>query len=356
MKVPYDTNEKLYQLTGLRYGAALLVFFSHLPQGKIPKALEGISKYGYIGVTFFFILSGFVLSYSYSQKIVSGRISFCRYIFLRLARLTPLHLLMLIPGIALEYYKSDLSFLKGITNLFYMQSWIPNSNYYFSFNTVSWSLSNEMFFYICFFFLIFLSTKNLIKLLFFLLMVVLFCAFLIEPDVLNSVFYGKQAFCHWLFYIFPLFRLLEFLTGMLLFKAWRNNFRCPKGFILPAYIFLFFSVVFAKNVPEAYRAGVFFLPSTAMFLYAHLDIDNTISRFWANNFMVLMGNASFALYMTHIFVIAIIKRINFVNNLSNFSFLIFTLFLVSLSSIIIYLYYEKKTNIIFKKLVKEYIN
>ena len=58
------TIRKLDQLTGLRYFAALLVFFSHLELDGSHDFLRDVFNSGYVGVSFFFLLSGFVLSYS----------------------------------------------------------------------------------------------------------------------------------------------------------------------------------------------------------------------------------------------------------------------------------------------------
>ena len=156
------TIRKLNQLTGLRYFAALLVFFSHLELDGSHELLRDVFNSGYVGVSFFFLLSGFVLSYSYSEMILNHNITFLKYVLLRLARLTPLHFLMAALFIFYSIYKSNFIFIKAILNLSYLQSWVPSSTYYFSLNALSWSLSNEVFFYICFFSLVFLEQKKLL--------------------------------------------------------------------------------------------------------------------------------------------------------------------------------------------------
>lgn len=84
-------NIKLDQLTGLRYFAALLVFLSHINWDGYSEHIQILFESGYVGVSFFFLLSGFVLSYSYGEKIQNHSLSFIKYALLRLARLTPLH-------------------------------------------------------------------------------------------------------------------------------------------------------------------------------------------------------------------------------------------------------------------------
>ncbi|WP_344528181.1 acyltransferase family protein, partial [Streptomyces rectiviolaceus] len=68
------SRQKLPSLTGVRFFAAALVFFFHasLPEvlgvfedpGFADGYAQALSKVGFVGVSFFFILSGFVLAWS----------------------------------------------------------------------------------------------------------------------------------------------------------------------------------------------------------------------------------------------------------------------------------------------------
>ena len=88
---------QLLHLTSLRFFAALAVLFFH--QGYL-KSLDNPLKdfaviffnEGYSGVSFFFVLSGFILGYSYQKNIKSKTISVKKYLLLRLSRIFPLHL------------------------------------------------------------------------------------------------------------------------------------------------------------------------------------------------------------------------------------------------------------------------
>lgn len=87
-------------LTSLRFLFALMVFTSHLDFVKgAPSWYNWLSRNiffeGYLGVSFFFILSGFVLSYSYKEKIIYHSISLKDFYIARFARVYPLHLLTL---------------------------------------------------------------------------------------------------------------------------------------------------------------------------------------------------------------------------------------------------------------------
>lgn len=184
------------------------------------------------------------------------------------------------PFILYTIYKSDFSLVKTILNLSYLQSWIPNSTYYFSLNAPSWSLSNELFFYFCFFPLIFLGVRGLFKIFIVILLLVVFSAFYVNAYFSDQILWGKNTFAHWLFYIFPGFRLLEFIVGMLLFKIWKNGFRLPEWLIAPTYVMLFAAMYFARDVPEAFRMSLFFFPFIALFFYAHLTERGVVVRFF----------------------------------------------------------------------------
>lgn len=348
-----NIKTKLDQLTGLRYFAALLVFLSHSNWDGSNLHLAKIFESGFVGVSFFFLLSGFVLSYSYKEKIVDRSLGFFKYALLRLARLSPLHFLTALPFVLFAVYKSDLNLPKLFLNIFYLQSWVPSSTYYFSFNAPSWSLSNEMFFYICFFPLVFIRSGNLLRIFVFLLLTIVFSAFVAQIFYPEQKFFGGNTFAHWLFYIFPIFRLLEFLAGMLLFKLWESRFRLSDWMILPSYILLFASMYFAKEVPESFRMSLFFLPFIVLFFYSHLSDSGFIVRLFSTRIMVLLGNASFAFYLIHLPLIGIFRRITASLELSNLSFVIFSCVAISLLSIATYVIYERKAESYLKRLISE---
>ena len=95
---------KIEQLTGLRSFAAMLVFLSHSSWDGTSLHLAKIFESGYVGVSFFFLLSGFVLSYSYKERVLNHSLSYLKYSLLRLARLSPLHLLTAFPFVLYAIY------------------------------------------------------------------------------------------------------------------------------------------------------------------------------------------------------------------------------------------------------------
>ena len=156
-----NRRPSLDALTGLRFVAAATVFVHHLG-GKFGFENNRYSI-GSVAVTFFFVLSGFVLTYAYHERI-GNRIQVKRFLFNRFARIWPLHFVCLLIATVLIYCDSRLEtapfWQKFAANAFLLQSWIPASDWVFSFNAVAWSISTEAFFYALFPILMFAGGKR----------------------------------------------------------------------------------------------------------------------------------------------------------------------------------------------------
>lgn len=344
---------KLDQLTGLRYFAALLVFFSHLKWDNAPSALQIVFEQGYVGVSFFFVLSGFVLSYSYGDKVRSGALSLKTYVLLRLARLSPLHFITAAPFVLLGLYQGNLDWLKTLLNLLYLHSWAPIASFYFSLNAPSWSLSNEMFFYLCFFPLVLLPTRSQLRIALGLLAMVVLAACLVYWRLDEHKLFGHQTFAHWLFYIFPGFRLLEFIIGMVLYGFWKDGWRIQPFCLAPSYLLLVVAMYFAHLIPEPFRFSLWFLPVIVLFFYAHLDEDGLATRFYSHRTLVLLGNASFAFYLIHQPLIQVFTRVLASLKLSNWGFCLVAWLAISALSVAAYLLYEKPAESFLKSRIRK---
>ena len=144
-------------LTGLRFVLALWVILHHLtgpgqslePLARaLPAAVYALIRGGYLAVTTFFVLSGFVLSRSYAGMDWTRR-SVARYTAGRIARVYPVYLLSLLmvaPFIAADPApgKAPLVAAHGLL----VQGWLGHIPV--NWNTPAWSLSCEMFFYLSF--------------------------------------------------------------------------------------------------------------------------------------------------------------------------------------------------------------
>ncbi|UWQ61088.1 acyltransferase (plasmid) [Leisingera caerulea] len=89
-------------LDSLRGICAVLVALFHLRANSHFELLP-LVRNGWLFVDFFFVLSGFVIAENYRGRLSTGEVTIRRFIWLRLARLYPLHLFMLLMFIATEY-------------------------------------------------------------------------------------------------------------------------------------------------------------------------------------------------------------------------------------------------------------
>lgn len=199
-------------LQSWRFIFALMIFLHHFPvNGK------GLFEAGgSCGVSFFLILSGFVMAAGYGEKILAPSFSLGTYMKKRWARIYPLHLLCLLAAILLSIKSMTWQhLLMLVPNALLLQSWIPIKEVYFSGNAVSWCLSDLFFFYSMFPLLgRFLFRKKLSHSI---LAVCLLCVLYFA-----SVYFIPEEKAHALLYIFPGFRLLDFILGMLLYAIYAH--------------------------------------------------------------------------------------------------------------------------------------
>lgn len=136
-------------LQSLRFIFAIMIFLHHYTING-----EGVFfQRGPCGVSFFMILSGFVMAAGYSKKITESTFSYKAFILKRLIRLYPLHILCLVGFICIHISHLNLmGYIKLIPNILLLQSWIPKQSIYFSGNAVAWCLSDMIFFMPCFLF------------------------------------------------------------------------------------------------------------------------------------------------------------------------------------------------------------
>lgn len=305
---------RIESLTSIRFLAALMVVFSHMgflanSESTLLKSLyDNVFYEGYIGVTFFFILSGFILSFSYTARIKNKKIKKIDYIISRFARIYPLHILTFLISLPLVFYaiyKSSDEFLTLIPNLLLIQSFIPSSEFFFSANAPSWSLSNEMFFYLLFPLLIFRNS-------FFILTISLFIA-LFQVYISHSSL--SQAQQHYWIYIFPVSRLLDFMTGILLYRLYsymkdKDIKINPDRFQVFSILFLIMAIAMKGNIAQAYRFDLYYIIPMSFLIFSFAYSEGKISAFLSTKIFILLGEASFSLYLIHQLVIRYISSIN----------------------------------------------
>ena len=121
---------RLNALTGLRCFAALNIVFFHFSNPQWFGFLAPVVNAGFASVSFFILLSGFVLAYNYASKARDGSLSRTRFWEARFTRLYPIYLLSLLLSwrmIPVEYQAhSHTMFWTGmVLSPLLLQGWIP---------------------------------------------------------------------------------------------------------------------------------------------------------------------------------------------------------------------------------------
>ena len=161
-----EKRESLAALTGLRFFAAAWVVFYHhaaaaLPT-RTPSGLRNAASHGYLGVNFFYLLSGFILAYSYAERsasVVALRGTRRAFWMNRFSRVFPLYFtawLVTAPFVVAHRLATDAAPLMrvlklvvaAVVSLGLVQAWLPGAHAWW--NPPSWSISVEAFFYAIF--------------------------------------------------------------------------------------------------------------------------------------------------------------------------------------------------------------
>jgi peptidoglycan/LPS O-acetylase OafA/YrhL len=144
---------RLAALTGLRAFAALNIVFFHFSNPKWFGPFAPIVDNGYTSVSFFLLLSGFILAYNYSDRAQSGQLRAGNFWLARLSRLYPVYffaLLLSLGMLAAEWHaRSHAQFALGVVlTPLLLQAWHPMLATFW--NTPAWTMCTEAFFYLIF--------------------------------------------------------------------------------------------------------------------------------------------------------------------------------------------------------------
>jgi peptidoglycan/LPS O-acetylase OafA/YrhL len=298
----------LKALTSVRFFAAMHVALYHLVRPfSLWGPLEPVISVGYVGVSFFFFLSGFILTYSHALEYESGKGSPVRFWVARFARIYPVYLLsMLFAGYVGSYFFSNrIHILAYIADLLMVQSWSVRMVNFF--HVTAWSLSNEMFFYVVFPFLLMrlrpsTRTGALLSTVGFWLCALaapLVCLKLYPVAAWTTHGFGETA----VFRVMrlPILALPEFLAGVTLgwlFLRFRPDRRWSVPLALGGIAASVVAAFYSHHFPNVLIHNGLFIPVYAVIILG-LAEPNWLSRLLSASWLVLLGEASFALYLFH---------------------------------------------------------
>ena len=305
--------------------------------------LDFIGSMGKFGVDFFFMLSGFIIAYTSYFKYNEPN-SFTNYIKNRLIRIyipyLPVGVFMLLLYTVLPSFSNSERDISVLTSL----TLIPFGHPALS---VAWTLSFELCFYLLFS-ISFFSKKGWKYFLFFwMLSVVVF-----NYTELSNLQLVKNPFCAILFSTYNIEFVLGYLIAQLITKKIKFRlFYLVLSFVISSSFFLYchyFKIILFKS-------SINLLFSLVTFLVIYTAIVYFNKRMKKNALFMLIGNATYSIYLIHnplqMILIRFYPKIN-----SLLSIFIVLVLSMSLSSFIGYIYYsifEKKImNIVKSKVLK----
>ena len=270
---------KIKGLQFVRLFAFVCVFVGH--------TAGSLGAIGSAGVSIFIVLSGYLMTYNYfDREIKTNPVLFA---LRKIKTLYPLHIAMmfiaLIEPLILVFTYSAYSTLpkllsQVLSNVFLVQPWVPNSSFCFSLNGVAWYLGLCLFLYLIFPFILKVLKKIDTKKAIFIGMAVVFAAEVCVSLVANfftSPNISDYFSMHWLTYLFPVSRALDFIIGCFLgliaVKYGRNASSKNPVLCAAALVAIIGSAVLAIcGVPvfswQWINCSLLFLPLSAILIYS----------------------------------------------------------------------------------------
>lgn len=312
---------KLDSLTSLRFFAAALIVALHSTNlsgmGSIEKYIPAAQ-----GVSFFFVLSGFILAYAYPA--FTSRESIERFYVARIARIWPLHLLTLIIWIVLidDFSLAKFEYADGIVrffaNILMIHAWVPIEIWQTSFNGVSWSISAEIFFYILFPIII-VNFQKYWKEIIALQLTLIASIILLSSGMDQSD--SRHPSLSSMLYFFPPARLLEFTIGIFIhaaFKFWSlrritltslqwTAIEISSVFLVCATMYASSNhqILYALNNSVKYFISVSGSAiSFAIMIFVFSTSKGFVNVALSYKPLIILGESSFALYLIHYPLIA----------------------------------------------------
>jgi peptidoglycan/LPS O-acetylase OafA/YrhL len=303
-------------LTGIRAIAAFWVVLFHF-RAELVGLLPGLSPLlpfataGRLGVDLFFILSGFILTYNYSDTFRSVHLAgYGRFLWLRLARIYPVHLftLAVLLGIVsgarvlgLPVNPPEMYSIRTlITNVLMVNAW---GGMELSWNYPAWSISAEWFAYLAF------PLAGLV---------------LARTRSTRTALVGivaATASMYTMFVVFPtawpfpapLIRIgAEFIIGCLLCIAYRGRLGRDWPWPLIGTSALLGSMITGTWLETAGRPAIWAVPGLAIAILALARADSgAVYRWLSSQHMIFLGQVSYALYMTHAICQLVLARLVF---------------------------------------------
>jgi peptidoglycan/LPS O-acetylase OafA/YrhL len=334
---------RLDVLTSLRFFAAIHVVFYHYA-GPVFQSFPWISRaieIGYYAVSIFYVLSGFVLVYSYSDSHGHFRGNRKTFWIGRFARIYPAYLLgflLCIPDVVLAILRTHRlaegaakASIAGIAHLAMIQAWLPRLSALW--NYPGWSVSVEAFFYLCFPFLLARVSRSGTRQCYALIGI----SWLVSVSIYISLWYWMPNLDNtplWKngFNYNPLIRVPTFLTGMAIGRLYflRRDQPAPSATrAVFAAIVCLAAMGLSTFLPQNTLRDIVFAPAFAYLIYSFARDRSYVAKWFSFRPLVLLGDASYSIYILQwpVFFLCGLS----VESITAWTFTAYTLVLLSVS-------------------------
>ena len=299
MQTASSLTGNLMLLQVVRCFAALVVVWHHT---------ESTPQFGNYGVDLFFVLSGCIMSMLMMRSPTPSE-----FLRRRLIRIVPMYLLATL-ALLLGFLIAPSIRRTGLTvswnEILQSLLFVPYENSrgeLFPFLSVGWTLNFEIAFYLCCTAGLILSRK-FSTVLAAILVVSLFGVAHLFPKSATGRFFSDPI-------------IFEFIAGMLIYKFWLVTRSCGHVFTITVGLLGLISLIalpFAEQLIvgsigpgiQSYERPLYLLPFAAIIVYAALLLEpytRNLGQRWLT-LGVRIGDASYAIYLTHMFVLTSIAK------------------------------------------------
>lgn len=317
-------RSRVLNIQMLRALAALAVVLYHLGPhyqhaGGSLDFLIAAAQWGFWGVDIFFVISGFVISHTVFSRPrdLASTVRFFRH---RLSRI----FLGYWPFALLALFVFPLHSPEGLLKVSIFKSLtLTSADLSLLAVPVAWSLSYELYFY-GLFGLLFLCSNTLIKrvllgMFLFLLVRTLF----VPVDYASNLYFWVSAY------------MLEFFYGVLIYLL--QGFLCNRRLILPVGMLVITGVVLGVSNSLEHDLRVLYFgisAATTVILALQLEVNRI---FVAPGWLVSLGDSSYALYLSHLFIITAFYQYGWRDDLAAQSQLVLEFGFLALVAYIVFL-------------------
>lgn len=331
----------------LRFIAAILVVVNHYSPIR-----NVLVNNGGEAVSFFFLLSGFILVVAYEKQIVQNNLALGTFYVKRIARIFPLYLLALFLTLSyhflIQYSHSHLAFKLPLEVLM-IQSWFYSG----SINYPAWSISCEFFFYLLFpLYILKLKNRSLRSAIYIaitLLLTIMATSYFLEsmsypflrPDLKGGFLYQH-----------PIVRLPMFFWGNVLGFMYIKNVTIPtKQLILMLltgclciFLWTFKPLVIGMSLKQL---GLLFIYT--VLIVSLLQNESFSIKYLNNKHFTLLGDISYGVYLLQFPISSFV--LIYTNDFTTWqSFTVFIIILL-VASYFVHEYFEKPLR---SKIVDDY--